>query len=193
MSDKNRIIYLSILIVCMVGIIILLCPKPEYKATFNLKQDFSIIENYVDIAFVENPNKIIDMASTSQNDSLIEEDIENSVIEETFKTEVTNRSEVNRTEWQTFVATAYCPCSKCCGKSTGITASGLPATPNHTIAMSATYPFGTKIEIEGYGIYVVEDRGGAIKGDRIDIFFSSHQEALNWGRKNIRARVIENE
>ena len=78
MSDKNRIIYLSILIVCMVGIIILLCPKPEYKATFNLKQDFSIMENYVDIAFVENPNKIIDMASTSQNDSFTEEDIENS-------------------------------------------------------------------------------------------------------------------
>lgn len=193
MSDKNRIIYLSILIVCMVGIIILLYPKPEYKATFNLKQDFSIIENYVDIAFVENPNKIIDMASTAQNDSLIEENAENSIIEEVSKTEVTNRSEANRTEWQTFVTTAYCPCSKCCGKSTGITASGLPATPNHTVAMSSTYPFGTKIEIEGYGIYVVEDRGGAIKGDRIDIFFSSHQEALNWGRKNIRARVIENE
>ena len=193
MSDKNKIIYLSILIVCMVGIIILLYPKPEYKATFNLKQDFSVIENYVDIAFVENPNKTIDIVPAAQDNNLIEKNIENSIIEETPKIEVTNRSEVNRTEWQTFVTTAYCPCAKCCGKATGITASGLPATPNHTIAMSSVYPFGTKIEIEGYGIYVVEDRGGAIKGDRIDIFFSSHQEALNWGRKNVRARVIENE
>ena len=78
--------------------------------------------------------------------------------------------------------TAYCGCSKCCGKSTGITASGVKAKANHTIAAPKNFAFGTKIEING-NIYVVEDRGGAIKGNKIDVYFSSHSEALNFGIK----------
>ncbi len=78
--------------------------------------------------------------------------------------------------------TAYCGCSKCCGKSTGITASGAKAKANHTIAAPKNFAFGTKIEIDG-NIYIVEDRGGAIKGNKIDVYFNSHLEALNFGVK----------
>ena len=78
--------------------------------------------------------------------------------------------------------TAYCGCSKCCGKSTGITASGVKAKANHTIAAPKNFAFGTKIEIDGC-IYVVEDRGGAIKGNKIDVYFNSHSEALSFGVK----------
>ncbi len=52
------------------------------------------------------------------------------------------------------------------------------------------YPFGTRMFIPGYGWGVVEDRGGAIKGPRrIDLFFHSHQEALQWGRRKVKVTV----
>lgn len=89
-----------------------------------------------------------------------------------------------------FTATAYCGCAKCCGKSTGKTASGTTATAGRTVAMSNSYSFGTKIEIQGMGTYIVEDRGGAIKGNRIDIFFSNHQKALDFGRKTVYLKVL---
>lgn len=111
----------------------------------------------------------------------------------------TSRSSITReeqktcsvTNWVQGTATAYCPCEKCCGKTNGITASGAKATANHTIAAPSNYPFGTKIEIENYGIYVVEDRGGAIKNNKIDIFMNTHQEALNFGKHQIRFRIVE--
>ena len=60
-----------------------------------------------------------------------------------------------------------------------------------TIAADTThYPFGTRMYVPGYGWGVVTDRGSAIKGpDRIDLFFSSHDEALVWGRKKVEVRI----
>lgn len=79
--------------------------------------------------------------------------------------------------------TAYCPCVKCCGKTDGITASGERAREGVTIAADTSrYPIGTKIVIDG-NTYTVQDRGGAIKGDRIDVFFSSHEAALKFGKQ----------
>lgn len=81
----------------------------------------------------------------------------------------------------TYKVTAYCGCSSCCGKSNGITASGTKAKAGRTIAADTSkLPFGTKVVINGH-TYTVEDRGGAISGNRIDIFFNSHSEALQWG------------
>ncbi len=52
------------------------------------------------------------------------------------------------------------------------------------------YPFGTRMYVPGYGWGRVEDRGGAIKGpSRIDLFFSSHKEALQWGRRTVNVEV----
>ena len=52
------------------------------------------------------------------------------------------------------------------------------------------YPFGTRMYIAGWGWGVVADRGGAIKGpDRIDLYFESHQDALNWGRRRVEVRI----
>lgn len=85
--------------------------------------------------------------------------------------------------------TAYCPCSKCCGKATGRTASGTKATPGRTVAASGKYAFGTKLNIGGH-IYTVEDRGGAITGNKIDIFVSSHAEALQWGVRYLPVSVV---
>lgn len=75
--------------------------------------------------------------------------------------------------------TAYCPCYLCCGKypddpDYGLTASGEVAQEGVTIAMDG-FPFGTKVYIENVGVRIVQDRGGAIKGNRIDIFCSTHE------------------
>ena len=81
----------------------------------------------------------------------------------------------------TFKVTGYCSCARCCGKSTGITASGTVAKAGRTIAADTSrFGFGSKLVINGH-TYTVEDRGGAINGNRIDIFFSSHSKALEWG------------
>lgn len=88
----------------------------------------------------------------------------------------------NKTYMGKYKLTAYCGCSKCCGKSDGITACGTKAAAGRTIAAPFNFSFGTKLEINGH-TYTVEDRGGAIKGNRIDVFFNSHSEALNFGVK----------
>lgn len=87
-----------------------------------------------------------------------------------------------------FKVTAYCPCAICCGKTTGYTSSGAKARANHTVAASSQYAFGTKLIINGEE-YTVEDRGGAITGNRIDIFMNSHAEALAWGVKYLPVQV----
>ena len=76
--------------------------------------------------------------------------------------------------------TAYCACVKCCGKTNGITASGVKAVEGVTVAADSRFPFGTKLYIGGHE-YIVQDRGGAIQGNKIDIYFNTHQEALNFG------------
>lgn len=89
-----------------------------------------------------------------------------------------------------YIITAYCHCSKCCGKTNGITASGVKATEGVTVAMDKLMPFGTKIYIDGVGERIVQDRGGAIKGNRIDLYFDSHQEALNFGRQTKEVTIL---
>lgn len=82
-----------------------------------------------------------------------------------------------------FILTAYCPCSICCGKETGVTASGAIAQANHTIAAdTSVLPFETEVIINGQA-YIVEDVGGGINDNHIDIFFNTHSEALDFGKK----------
>lgn len=81
-----------------------------------------------------------------------------------------------------FKLTAYCPCSKCCGKwADGITSTGTTAVQGKTIAVDpGVIPYGTEVIING-NTYIAEDCGGAIKGNRIDVYFDSHSEALKFG------------
>lgn len=75
-----------------------------------------------------------------------------------------------------FRITGYDTCSRCCGKCDGVTASGTQATVGRTCAASADLPFGTRLWIEGIGERIVEDRGGAIKGNRIDVLCANHPD-----------------
>lgn len=106
------------------------------------------------------------------------------------------RSEPSTDEWHAvrMRVTAYCPCPKCCGQyADGITACGHVIQPGDTfVAADKRYGFGTEIIVPGYSrgqAVKVLDRGGAIKGDRIDVFFHSHQEALEWGVQYLDVKV----
>lgn len=103
-----------------------------------------------------------------------------------------------------FVLTAYCPCVKCCGEWSAEhpsrvgtdyiqkTASGTIPTAGRTISVdTSVIPFGTTVIIHGHE-YVAEDRGGAIKGNKIDIFFDDHNEALEFGRQTAEVFITSN-
>lgn len=92
----------------------------------------------------------------------------------------------------TFRITAYCACPECCGQwADGITFTGTEATPDRTVAVDpSVIPLGSTVLIDGQE-YVAEDVGGAIKGARIDIFFPTHQAALQFGVQYAEVDVIE--
>lgn len=87
----------------------------------------------------------------------------------------------------------YCPCEKCVGKKKiVITASGTKPKANYTIAVDTRIiPLGSILYIEGFGYFVAQDTGGAIKGNRIDIFVDSHQQALKLGRKKANVYLLK--
>ncbi|MDE6625426.1 MAG: SH3 domain-containing protein [Lachnospiraceae bacterium] len=85
----------------------------------------------------------------------------------------------------TFTITAYCGCDKCSSGS-GKTASGTTPTEGRTIAADTSIlPYGTQVVIDGI-VYTVEDCGSGVKGNHIDIFFSTHKKAMAFGRKSIK-------
>jgi 3D (Asp-Asp-Asp) domain-containing protein len=110
---------------------------------------------------------------------------------------------------RTVKTTAYCACGQCCGwrrnwlgqpvynygpsegkpKRVGITSTGTRARHGTLASDPSVYPYGTVMFIPGYGYGRVEDCGGAIKGDRLDLFFTSHRSALEWGRRTLRADI----
>ena len=111
----------------------------------------------------------------------------------------------------TFEVTGYCNCGTCCGwerswfglgtpvfsagpnkgqrKQIGITASGAKARHGTVAADTAVLPFGTIIYVPGYGYGKIMDRGGAIKGRSLDLWFSSHTAAQTWGRRKVKVKV----
>ena len=176
----------TILIICFGILLYFYCvltfytlPNIETNKNTEEKETINQIETTPEIIIVEEEKE--------------ETNINNEVT--TPKQKVTSRAKTttisNTNDWTVATVTAYCACIDCCGKTNGITASGTQATAGRTIAMSKNYKFGTKIEIEGYGTFVVEDRGGAIQGTRIDMFFDTHEEALRFGKKQLRFRIVE--
>lgn len=100
-------------------------------------------------------------------------------IEETAVVKMVEEPEV--VSLGTYKLTAYCACKKCCGKTDGITASGVKAVEGITVAADTrVLPFGTKVLIDGHE-YTVQDKGGAIKGNKIDIYFEDHMTAKKFG------------
>lgn len=91
-----------------------------------------------------------------------------------------------------FTLTAYCNCKTCCGKwAGGPTASGKMPKEGRTIAVDPkVIPLGSKVIINGK-TYTTEDTGSAIKNKRIDVYFDSHQAALNFGVQTAKVYLVQ--
>lgn len=93
-------------------------------------------------------------------------------------------------DWYYFVATAYSADDHIQGTNS-TTATGTQVREGIIAVDPDIIPLGTQIEIKGMGNFIAEDTGGKIKGNRIDIFFESKQEAKEFGRKGIWLRAVD--
>ncbi|MDH7495763.1 MAG: G5 domain-containing protein [Bacillota bacterium] len=92
----------------------------------------------------------------------------------------------------TMLATAYEPGPRSCGKSAdGYTAIGMKAEPGVVAVDPRVIPLRTRLYVEGYGPAIAADVGGAIKGNRIDLLFSTVEEALRYGKRWVKVYVLE--
>lgn len=117
------------------------------------------------------------------------QDLENEAILARWKEKQANRWANLPKGTFTINASAYTASADECGNSKGITASGIKVHTG-TIACPPELPFGVKINIEGYGTFTCEDRGGAIKGNKIDIYVPTKAEAFKFGRRNLTAEIV---
>jgi 3D (Asp-Asp-Asp) domain-containing protein len=111
------------------------------------------------------------------------------------KKELTSRGK-NKRETKIFEVTAYTAGHESTGKTPndplyGVTASGKKVQEGVTVACPPSMKFGTKLYIEGVGYRVCEDRGGAIKEGRLDVYMNSLKEALEFGRRKLKVRILK--
>lgn len=91
-----------------------------------------------------------------------------------------------------FTASGYCNCENCSGGH-NLTYSGTVPKAEHTIAADLDhYPLGTKLLIDGV-VYTVEDMGGGVSGNRLDIYFATHEEAVAYGLKTVDVYAVKTE
>lgn len=88
-------------------------------------------------------------------------------------------------------ATAY---TASCNGCSGVTATGVNLKSNPNLKIIAVdpgvIPLGSKVWVEGYGYAVAGDTGGAIKGNKIDVFMPSKSKAYDFGRQKVRVKVL---
>ena len=164
-------------------------PNTEIKTNINLNN----IANFFFPATVkadEAPVEIASEAKVTEEPVKTEEELKNEAILASWKEKQAEKWNKLPKEQFTINASAYTASADECDNSNGITASGVKVKENRTIACPPEFPFGAKIEIEGMGTYVCEDRGGAIKGNHIDIYVQTKKEAFAFGRKNLNAKVL---
>ncbi|WP_110926162.1 3D domain-containing protein [Bacillus massiliglaciei] len=92
----------------------------------------------------------------------------------------------------TVKTTAYTASCKGCS---GITATGINLKKNPNAKVISVdpkkIPLGTKVYVPGYGTAIAGDTGGAMHGNKIDLFMSSKKKALNWGVKTVTIKVYK--
>lgn len=106
---------------------------------------------------------------------------------------VSRSSSEIKAEGKTFYvsATAY---TAFCNGCSGVTATGINLRANPHLKVIAVdpsvIPLGSKVHVEGYGYAIAGDTGGAIKGNKIDLFMQNHSDAIAFGRKQVKITVI---
>ena len=76
-------------------------------------------------------------------------------------------------------------------ENTNRTAMGLPAKFGVVAVDRRLIKLGTRLYVEGYGYAIAGDTGGAIKGNRIDLCFDEYNQAIRWGRRQVRVHILK--
>ena len=166
----------------------------EYEATYDQFNRLSSIEN------LDNPTK--NPFSMPQESVETVEEVDNSVYQTPEYSDEQSNDEFEYPIADDFKLTHYCHCALCCGKAGQPTASGRMPELGVTVGVDPKLiKLGSYLRIEipdgngGYTVYRAkaraDDTGGAVKGNKIDVFVGSHQEALNLGViRNARVYLI---
>lgn len=156
------------------SVIILLKENERLKSDINeLKEEVKGLRDKIDNNENEVPNKVED------------------------KVEKLNSNRKSKDYYITTMnVSAYTAGIESTGKTTdhpdyGKTASGTYVKEGRTVACPKSMPFGTVVEIEGFGKRVCEDRGGAITNGKLDIYMESLDEALKFGRRDLEVKVYK--
>jgi len=159
--------------------------KNKKTLVFSLGGSLIIPDDVINVSFLKKLRELII--------DLLEQEVESL---EGLNDEILNRKVIESLSTykvEEYELTAYCPCEICCGKySDGITYSGTHATYGRTIAVDPkVIPIGSTVYIDGIGIRIAEDIGGAIDGKHIDIYFDNHEDALDFGVQNANVIILE--
>ena len=157
--------------------------------------------NKTTLVDINNPNNSalsLDTALRSQNELESIQQSTNDIEAKEYQNKLSAWKEKQAALWEalpkgkfTINASAYTAAADECGKSDGVTASGVKVKEKRTLACPANMPFGTKISIEGMGVYTCEDRGSAIVDNHVDIYVATKTEAFAFGRKTLNAEIIQ--
>lgn len=122
-------------------------------------------------------------ASTDRLQQLISSEIVTRTVEKLDALAADTQITQNFKNLGSFRLSFYCTCEKCCGAyATGLTKSGTTVTEGRTIAVDPkVIPLGSRVYIDGYGVFIAEDIGSAIKENKIDIAVGNHEQALKLG------------
>ena len=161
----------------------------------------------------ENGLKKIKIGKTYENGKLVKEEVvEEVVVKEavpeivergTRNVKTSSRGSFRYSKVMTMTATAYDLSYESTGKRPGdrwygITASGTKVRPGVVAVDPNVIPLGTKLYVESldgtpdYGFCVAEDTGGAIKGNKIDLFFETAEEVARFGRRKVKVYILDN-
>ena len=198
---RKKIIYIFSLLIFV--IILLIAMPAGYASNSKIEDNEKIeeititnetkIEKTKKIEEITTTSNIVTTSSTTIKETEIKKELSISSKNETPHTSNKETPILKNDGYITFTATAYCNGKCCCGKwAGGKTASGTYPKEGRTIAVDPKIiPLGSKVYIEGYGYYIAEDTGSAIKGKKIDIYFNSHKSATNFGKRTIRVKVVK--
>ncbi|PGT81379.1 MULTISPECIES: 3D domain-containing protein [Bacillaceae] len=150
---------------------------------------WDIAEEYdVDIEEIEAWNKIDSHIIKPGDELIIKENEKAQASSEDKKTE----SNKENSKELTVTATAY---TANCEGCSGTTKMGIDLHANPDKKVIAVdpdvIPLGSTVEVEGYGTAIAADTGGAIKGNKIDVFIPSESDALQWGKQQVEVKIIE--
>jgi 3D (Asp-Asp-Asp) domain-containing protein len=143
------------------------------------------------------PNQKLNVLSNANNNKILTASIKTPALKKiasnTIASKTPSRSTTDNVVKEFSVeATAY---TAYCEGCSGITKTGINLRQNSDLKVIAVDPnvikLGTKVYVEGYGYAIAGDIGGAIKGNKIDVFIPTLNEALQWGRKNVKISILE--